>query len=154
MADASEQGQRPARIEGSGDGADANAGSRAVDTATHGFVSPYAAGLTRRCPRCGKGALFSGFLTVREQCPTCGLSFAFADSGDGPAVFVMLIVGFIVCGAALWVELKYAPSGWVHAVLWGPLILLLAGGLLPMLKALLVALQYRNRAELGRLDQR
>lgn len=117
------------------------------------YVSPYVAGLKRRCPRCGKGALFAGFLTVRDSCPNCGLSYDFADAGDGPAVFVMLIVGFIVCGAALWLELKHSPPGWVHAVLWGPLILLLTGGLLPMLKALLVALQYRNKAELGRIDR-
>ena len=76
-----------------------------------------------------------------------------ADAGDGPAIFVMLIVGFIVCGAALWLEVKHEPPGWVHAVLWGPLILALVGFLLPVLKALLVALQYRNKAALGRIDR-
>lgn len=117
------------------------------------YVSPYVAGLKRRCPRCGVGGLFASFLKPREVCPHCGLPFAFADAGDGPAIFVMLIVGFIVCGAALWLEVKYEPPGWVHAVLWGPLILALAGFMLPVLKALLVALQYRNKAALGRLDR-
>lgn len=113
-----------------------------------GYVSPYVAGLKRRCPRCGIGALFTGFLTLRAACPHCKLSYGFADAGDGPAVFVMLIVGFIVCGAALWLEIKQAPPFWVHAVLWAPLILGLAGLLLPMLKALLVALQYQHSVSL------
>ena len=114
-----------------------------------GYVSPTSAGLRRRCPRCGQGALFDGFLSVRAACPSCGQSYAFADAGDGPAVFVMLIVGFIVCGAALWLEIKQAPPFWLHAVLWVPLIIGLAGILLPMLKALLVALQYRHKAAMG-----
>jgi uncharacterized protein (DUF983 family) len=117
-----------------------------------GYVSPYSAALLRRCPRCGKGPLVAGYLRMREACPHCRLSFAFADAGDGPAVFVMLIVGFIVCGLALWLEVKISPPFWVHAVLWVPLITVLAATLLPMLKALLVALQYRNKAALGRLD--
>ena len=118
-----------------------------------GTVSPLTAAIKRRCPRCGVGALFVGFLTLREGCPHCKLSYAFADAGDGPAVFVMLIVGFIVCGSALWLEIKQAPPLWVHAVLWGPLILALAALLLPMLKALLVALQYQNKAAMGRGDR-
>lgn len=117
------------------------------------YVSPYVAGLACRCPRCGQGKLFGGYLKLREACANCGLSYAFADAGDGPAVFVMLIVGFIVCGLALWLELKAAPPFWVHALLWVPLVTLLAGTLLPMLKALLVALQYRNKAALGHLDR-
>jgi uncharacterized protein (DUF983 family) len=118
-----------------------------------GTISPMAAALKRRCPRCGIGALFAGFLTLREACPHCKLSYGFADAGDGPAVFVMLIVGFIVCGSALWLEIKHAPPFWVHAVLWAPLILGLAGLLLPMLKALLVALQYQNNAAMGGRDR-
>ena len=117
------------------------------------YVSPLRAGLACRCPRCGKGRLFAGFLNLREACDRCQLSYAFADAGDGPAVFVILIVGFIVCGAALLTEIKYMPPFWLHAVLWGPLIVLLAGLLLPRLKAMLVVLQYRNTAALGQLDK-
>jgi uncharacterized protein (DUF983 family) len=96
--------------------------------------------------------LFRGFLSLRESCGRCGLSYAFADAGDGPAVFVILIVGFVVCGAALLTEVRYQPPLWLHAVLWVPLTLILAGLLLPTLKATLVALQYRNKAALGQLD--
>ena len=81
-------------------------------------------GLGGRCPRCREGRLFSGFLSLRKQCEACGLDYAFADAGDGPAIFVILIAGFIVVGAALSVEVVYQPPFWLHAVLWGPLILI------------------------------
>ena len=80
-------------------------------------------GLAGRCPRCRKGHLFSGFLNLRKECEACGLDYAFADAGDGPAIFVILISGFIVVGSALIVEVLYQPPFWLHALLWGPLIL-------------------------------
>jgi uncharacterized protein (DUF983 family) len=111
------------------------------------------AGLTCRCPRCGKGRLLQGFLTLRLRCEVCGLDFAFADSGDGPAVFIILIAGFIVVGAALVTEILYQPPIWVHAVLWGPLILIVTLGPLRPLKGLMIALQYHHDAAEGRLDR-
>jgi uncharacterized protein (DUF983 family) len=117
-------------------------------------VSPYLAGLTCRCPRCGKGKLYNGFLTLASRCEACGLDYAFIDAGDGPAIFIILFAGFIVVGAALVVEVKYQPSLWIHAALWLPLIL--ATTLLPLraMKALLIALQYHHRASEGRLIDR
>jgi len=112
------------------------------------------AGLACRCPRCGKGKLLQGFLTLRPRCETCGLDFAFADSGDGPAVFIILIAGFIVVGAALVTEIAYQPPIWVHAVLWGPLILIVTLGPLRPLKGLMIALQYHHDAAEGRLERR
>src|SRR5215469_4329776 len=76
--------------------------------------SPVVAGLLGRCPRCGKGRLFQGFLALRPRCEACGLDFSFVDSADGPAVFVIFISGFIVAGSALVVEILYAPPYWVH----------------------------------------
>jgi uncharacterized protein (DUF983 family) len=87
---------------------------------------------------------------LRDRCPQCGLDYGFADSGDGPAVFIMLIVGFIVVGGALFVEIAYQPPYWVHAALWIPLSLILSLGALRPLKALLIALQYANKAAEGR----
>ena len=87
-------------------------------------------GLACRCPRCGKGKLYSGFLTLRPNCEACGLDYAFIDSGDGPAIFIIMIAGAIVVGCALIVEVKYQPPFWLHAVLWLPLIL--ATTLLPL----------------------
>src|SRR5258708_33143653 len=85
---------------------------------------PIARGLACRCPRCGKGKLFHGFLTLAPRCERCGLDYSFADAGDGPAGFVILIAGFIVVGAALIVEIVDEPPFWVHALLCGPLILI------------------------------
>ncbi|TIX74285.1 MAG: DUF983 domain-containing protein, partial [Mesorhizobium sp.] len=67
-------------------------------------IDPISAGLHGRCPRCGKGPLFSGFLTVGKRCANCGLDYSYADAGDGPAVFVILIIGFTIVGLALWME--------------------------------------------------
>jgi uncharacterized protein (DUF983 family) len=108
--------------------------------------------LLGRCPRCGKGRLFHGYLAVPERCEVCGLDYAFANSGDGPAVFIILIAGFIVTGAALIVEVSYQPPLWVHAALWLPIGIGLPLLLLRPFKATLVALQYKFRAEEGRLD--
>ena len=110
-------------------------------------VSPLAAGLGCKCPRCGRGRLFKGFLTVAPVCESCGLELAQHDSGDGPAVFVILILGFVVVGLALWVELRYEPPFWVHAALWVPLIVIGALLMLRRFKATLIALQYKHRRE-------
>lgn len=118
----------------------------------HRHISPLVAVLTCRCPRCGQGRLFEGFLGLRERCEVCDLDYSFADSGDGPAVFIILVVGFIVVGAALLVEVFLQPPYWVHALLWLPLIAVLSLGLLRPFKALLIALQYKHQAEEGRLD--
>jgi uncharacterized protein (DUF983 family) len=109
-------------------------------------------GLRARCPSCGEGKLFSGFLDLAPRCERCGLDYSFADSADGPAVFVIFIAGFIVVFAALIVEFTYAPPYWVHAVLWLPLIVLTT--LLPLrpMKGLMIALQYHHKAAEGRLS--
>lgn len=109
------------------------------------------AGLTGHCPRCGKGALFRQFLNMRERCTSCGLDYKFVDTGDGPAVFAIFILGFVVLGLALYVEFTYEPPVWVHIVLWGAVTPLLALGLLRFLKAALIALQFKHQAEEGRL---
>ena len=114
--------------------------------------SPVVVALAGRCPRCGQGALFRSGLILRDRCERCGLSYAFADSGDGPAVFAIFILGFLVLGGALWVEFRFEPPIWVHVVLWGLLTPLLALGLLRLLKAGLIALQYKHKAGEGQLD--
>jgi uncharacterized protein (DUF983 family) len=115
-------------------------------------VSPFAAGLAGRCPRCGEGPLFSGFVALAPRCVSCGLDYSFADSGDGPAVFIALIGGFIVLGAALWTEIVYEPPIWVHMILFLPLTIIVCLGLLRPFKGVLIALQYRNKAAEGRLE--
>jgi len=111
-------------------------------------------GIACKCPRCGEGKLYAGFLSLRPVCDQCGLDYAFIDAGDGPAIFIIMIAGFIVVGSALVVEIKYQPPFWVHAALWIPLIL--ATTLLPLrsMKSLLIALQYHHKAAEGQLIER
>ena len=107
-------------------------------------------GLRGRCPHCGEGRLFGGFLSLRPKCESCGLDYRFADSGDGPAVFVILGAGFVVVFAALVVEVLYRPPFWLHAALWLPFILLTTLAPLRAVKGLLISLQYHHKAEEGR----
>ena len=118
-----------------------------------GLPSIFAAGVKGRCPRCGKGRLFNGYVAVAASCPACGLDYGFADAGDGPAVFVSLVGGFLVLGVALAVEIAYEPPMWVHAAVFLPLTLIVCLGLLRPFKGLLIALQYRTKAEPGRLGR-
>jgi len=115
--------------------------------------SPITAGLTGRCPRCGKGHMFQGFLKLQPKCEVCGLDLTFADSGDGPAFFVMSIVGIVVVALALWVEFTYAPPIWLHLVMWFALSGILSLALVRPSKGILVALQYHHKAEEGRLQK-
>lgn len=122
------------------------------DKALYPPLSPVSTGMRGYCPRCGQGRLFKGFLALQPRCQVCGLDFAFIDSGDGPAVFVIMIVGFIVAFLALYVEFTFQPPIWVHVVLWVPLILGLSLGLLRPLKGLMIGIQYRHKAEEGRIQ--
>jgi uncharacterized protein (DUF983 family) len=124
-----------------------------TDHASPGAL-PIGRGLRGRCPRCGEGRLFQGFLTLRPACEHCDLDFDFADAGDGPAVFVILIGGALVVFAALLTEVVYQPPYWVHAALWLPLILIVTLAPLRPIKGLLIALQYHHRAAEGRLERR
>ena len=113
------------------------------------YGSPIATGLACKCPRCGRGRLFAGFLTVAERCDSCGLDLTKQDSGDGPAVFIILILGAIVVPLALLLESTAAPPMWLHMVIWPPVIL--AGALLMLrpFKGVLIALQYKHKASEG-----
>jgi uncharacterized protein (DUF983 family) len=112
-------------------------------------LSPFSTGLACRCPRCGRGKLFKGFLKVVETCPACGLDLSGADAADGPAVFIIFILGALVVPMALLTEAWFAPPLWVQMVLWGPVILFGAIALLRPFKAIMVAIQYHHRAGEG-----
>jgi len=115
-------------------------------------VSLITAALGCRCPRCGRGKVFNGLLAIAPICAVCGLDISAQDAGDGPAVFVILILGAIVVLLASLVEIKFAPPIWVHIVLWFPVTVAGAILLLRPLKAGLIALQYRHLA-LGRTPE-
>jgi uncharacterized protein (DUF983 family) len=121
-------------------------GTEGPVTSDHPTISPFRAGLACRCPACGAGPLYKGFLKVADRCTVCGLDLSAQDSGDGPAVFIVLILGFVVVALALIVEVKFEPPLWVHAIIWPPVIL---GGALAMLrpfKGVLIALQYKHKS--------
>ncbi len=112
-------------------------------------VSPFKAGLLCRCPRCGEGKLFRGYLKLAPSCTACGLDLAFADSGDGPAIFVIFLVAPLIIALAMIVGAVFNPPPYVHLFLWIPATLILSLALLPPFKATMVALQYRHDAHEG-----
>ncbi len=119
----------------------------------HAAVSPLTAAVKCCCPRCGKGRLFIQLLNMRERCESCGLDYAFINTGDGPAVFAIFILGFLCMGGALIAEFKFGVPWWGHVLLLGIFTPLMAVFLLRFLKAGLIALQYQNKAEEGRLEK-
>jgi uncharacterized protein (DUF983 family) len=114
--------------------------------------APVIAALTCRCPNCAKGPLYRGYLKVRETCEVCGFDLSAADSGDGPAVFIILIVGGFVGFLALYSELTFSPPIWLHLVLWLPLTLILSVALMPVFKSVLIAAQFHFKASQARHD--
>ena len=109
------------------------------------------AALRGLCPRCGAGGLFSGVTRFSDTCGRCKLSFAQFNVGDGPAAFLIMIVGGFITLAAVMLELKAEPPFWVHILLWVPLTAVLTLGTLRIAKAALLVLEYKNRAREGRI---
>jgi uncharacterized protein (DUF983 family) len=109
-------------------------------------VNTIGAGALCRCPNCGKGRLFSGFLKVVDHCTVCGFDFSKLNTGDGAAIFVMQIAGGLVVFTALFVEIAVSPPMWVHLAVFLPLVLVLSLGLMRPGKGVMIALQMKNRA--------
>ncbi len=114
--------------------------------------NPILAGLACRCPNCGKGPLFAGFLKVASTCKACGFDLKAADSGDGPAVFIILIVGFIAAFGALYTDIVFRPPIWLELSIWLPVAAILCLVLLRPFKGVLVALQFHHKASEVRND--
>jgi uncharacterized protein (DUF983 family) len=114
--------------------------------ASYPAASPLTTGLACRCPRCGRGRLYKGYLTIAERCAVCGLDLSKAESGDGPAVFLIIILGAVAVGLAFILQFVVQAPEWLT---WTILVTVVIGGALVLLrpaKAILVALQYKNRA--------
>lgn len=118
-----------------------------------GGVNPFLAGLLGRCPHCGSSPLFAGFLTVRPVCGGCGFDLSKADSGDGPAVFIILIAGFLCAFGALIFDLSLHPPIWVDLVVWLPLAAIVSIGLIRPFKGVMIALQFHNKAAEARRER-
>lgn len=127
--------------------------TEAENNALYPPVEPISAGLKGRCPRCGEGALFDGLTKLKPACTNCGLDYSFADAGDGPVAFVIMIAGFIIVGLALWLQVSYEPPLWLQFVIWVPLVVIVSLALMRMFKGVLITLQYANKAKPGEIDR-
>ena len=117
-------------------------------------LSPAQTGLRGKCPRCGQGRLFRGFLKLAPRCDVCGLDYGFADPADGPAFFVICFACVPAVLFAVWLEVEYEAPYWVHLFTSLPLLLLTCIPPLRPLKGWLVASQYVYKAEEGRIERR
>ncbi|PSJ37032.1 DUF983 domain-containing protein [Allosphingosinicella deserti] len=113
--------------------------------------TPLQSGLLGLCPRCGAKTLYKGLAAFAPKCRACGLDYGAFNVGDGPAAFLILIVGAIVTGLAIALELGAGPPFWVHVLLWVPLAALLVIGSLRVAKGVLLALEYAHRAREGQI---
>ena len=111
-------------------------------------------GVRCRCPVCGKGKLYEGVLKLRDSCPSCRVDFSEADTGDGPAVFVIFILGLLVSVLAAIIEVKIAPPTWFHLIFWPTFVFGMSIYLLRMFKAILVALHFKLDVHQAILDDR
>ena len=118
----------------------------------HDAPSLAAATLGGLCPRCGAAGLFAGIARFAPKCRTCGLDFHAIDVADGPAAFLILIVGTIVAVAAILVDLAYNPPWWVHLA-WLPVMIALTLAGLRLGKAALIYQIYHHSAGEGRLSK-
>lgn len=107
------------------------------------------AALSCKCPQCKKETIYKPGLTleIRDKCPSCGLALSEHDSGDGPAVFLIFILGFLLVPMALWVEFTFSPPLWFHAVLWSIITLGMTIGALRPIKSYIIALQFKHRPD-------
>ena len=114
-------------------------------------IEPWRTGIRGRCPRCGQGHLFSGFLSLRPSCEVCGLDYSFADPADGPAFFVICFACIPSVFLAVWLEVSFQASLWLQVFVTGPFTLLTCIPPLRPLKGWLVTSQYFYKAEEGKL---
>ncbi|MDI1296224.1 MAG: DUF983 domain-containing protein [bacterium] len=119
-----------------------------VPAGSAGLIADAARGA---CPQCGARTLFEGPLRFAPSCRACGLDLTQFNVGDGPAAFLTLIIGAIMVVLALVVELKVHPPLWLHILLWTPLTIAAVVGSLRVAKAMLLTLEYRNKAREGRI---
>lgn len=114
------------------------------------YHSPVATGLRGRCPNCGQGSLFKGFLSFKDACLSCDADFRIEDAGDGPAVFVILAVGIFLIPLALGFQLLTDAPPWLTILVWAPILTLASIGLLRPFRGVMFNLQWTNKAKEAR----
>lgn len=115
-------------------------------------VSAFAAGVKCRCPNCGEGRLYRGFLTFKDRCDACGADLTIADTGDGASFFVMFAALILIVPSAMFFEFALRPPVWLHIIIWPPLTFAFCLFFLRPVKALLFALQWKHKAGEGRVE--
>jgi uncharacterized protein (DUF983 family) len=115
-------------------------------------VSALSAGLKCRCPNCGEGRVYRGFLTFKDRCDACEADLTIADAGDGPSFFVMFAALILIAPSAMFFEFAVRPPGWVHILIWPPITIGFCLLMLRPIKALLFALQWKHKAGEARLE--
>ena len=111
------------------------------------YHSPVSTGLSGRCPKCGEGALFKGFLKFNEHCESCGADFTMEDAGDGPAFFVMTIVMFVFIPIVIGFQFLTDAPGWLVFLIWGPILVLACIGLLRPFRGIMFNMQWVKNAQ-------
>ena len=102
-------------------------------------------GMMGRCPACGEGKLFRAFVKVADRCNVCGEDLHHHRADDFPAYLTIFLVGHLVVPIAMYVEIAYQPSYWLHTVLWAPMVIILSIGLLQPIKGAIIGLQWAQR---------
>jgi uncharacterized protein (DUF983 family) len=106
--------------------------------------------LSCRCPRCGRGKLFIGILAVSDRCSVCNLDLRQSDTGDAGAVPIIILLGAIVGGLAIWTDFRFGPPWWLHALLWPAITVPAAIVMMRLAKSAMISVQYRHRStEMG-----
>lgn len=122
---------------------------------TKGQPSLGEAALFGLCPRCGGKTLFAGPVRFADRCRACALDYTSFNVGDGPAAFLTLLVGGLITGLALWLQVSVDPPFWVHVILWVPLTVVAVILGLRAAKAALLYMEYaRGAGEAGGKDLR
>jgi uncharacterized protein (DUF983 family) len=124
-----------------------------TETETWPPLSPYSTGIRGRCPRCGQGHLFDGFLTLKPACEVCGLDYSYADPADGPAFFVICFTCIPVAAIVVWIAITYDPPIWAYFLVSIPLLFITCVLPLRPLKGWLVNAQFYYKAEQGVIDR-
>jgi uncharacterized protein (DUF983 family) len=116
-----------------------------AEDAPRSVVQAMKRGALMRCPRCGEGRLYRAYLKVNDICPSCGEALYHQRADDAPPYMTIFVVGHVVIGAMLTVDMAYAWPMWLHALVWLPLAVVLSLGLLPVFKGALIGLQWALR---------
>ncbi len=122
-----------------------------IPPSSKGQPDTFQAALFGLCPECGQKTLFRSFTGFADTCRSCGLDYRGYNVGDGPAAFLTLIIGAVICALALTLELAVNPPFWVHVLLWVPITAAAVFGALRVSKGALLVLEHRNEAHEGQL---